>query len=98
MSKSYPGIAAACLLIALDNGGIHRGRSEQQQSREFNKWLAKQDYPNLHEIDAWLASLSKADLDQFCSGGTGEPETEAIRANAPAFTDDLLNSYFDEVC
>ena len=94
----YPGIARACLLIALDNGGINRDRSEAQQNREMKRWLAKQPEDVLTAIDAWLSSLSDDDLDTFCCGGEDEPETEAIRATAPLFTDDLLNSYFDEVC
>ena len=98
MATSYPGIAAACFLIALDNGGINRERSVERQGREFAKWMARQDQPNLAEIDAWLDELSEEDLELVCVGGTGEPEVEAIRANAPVFMDDLLNAYFDEVC
>jgi len=93
-----PGIAKACFLIAIDNGGIHRDRSAQKQSSDFAKWIAKQDYPNLSEINAFLAALSDDDLDLFCCGGTGDPDVEVIRSTAPAFTDDLLNAYFDEVC
>lgn len=97
-SASFPGIEAACFLVAIDNGGINRERSETQQKREFRKWLSRQDYPNLAEIDAWLSGLSEEDLELVCVGGTGEPEVEALRAQAPAFFDDLLNTYFDEVC
>ncbi|MCX5516175.1 hypothetical protein C3941_19485 [Kaistia algarum] len=94
----YPGIARACLLIALDNGGINRDRSEVQQNREMTQWLAKQPGDVLPAIDAWLVALSDDDLDTFCCGGEDEPETEAIRATAPPFTDDLLTRYFEEVC
>ena len=95
---SYPGIARAAFEIAIDNGGINRNRSERQQEKEFQRWIAKQPPDILPPIDAWLASLSDDDLQTFCSGGQDEPETEAIRKHAPPFTDSLLNAYFDEVC
>ena len=98
LKMQYPGIAAACFLIAIDNGGINRTRSADKQATDFGKWLAMQDYPNIDEIDQFLSALSKEDLELLSVGGTGEPEVEAIRAKAPAFTDDLLNAYFDEVC
>lgn len=94
----FLGIEKACLLVALDNGGINRTRSAAKQSRDFKAWIAKQDYPNLSEIDAWLASLTDGQLEIFCCGGTGEPEVDAFRATAPSFADDLLTAYFDEVC
>lgn len=94
----YPGIARACLLIALDNGGINRERPVARQRRDMERWIAKQPQEILPAIDAWLAALSDEDLDAFCCGGEDEPETEAIRATAPPFTDQLLNDYFDEVC
>lgn len=92
------GIEKACLLVALDNGGINRTRSAARQSLEFKRWLAKQEYPNLSEIDAWLCALTDEQLEMFCCGGTGEPEVDAFRATAPAFADDILTAYFDEVC
>lgn len=94
----YPGIARAALLIALDNGGINRHRSQQQQERERERWLATQPEEILASVDAWLATLSDDQLEQVCCGGEGEPEREAVMADAPPFTDELLNSYFDEVC
>lgn len=96
--SQFPNIEKACLAVALDNGGINRFRSVDKQRREYAKWLAQQDYPNLAEIDQWLGTLSKDDLETVCVGGQDEPGTIAIRASAPAFLDDLLNSYFDEVC
>ena len=94
----HPGIARACQLVALDNGGINRFRSVEKQSRQFNAWLAKQEYPNLAELDQWFAALSEDELELFCCGGTGEPEADAFLAKAPAFADDLLTQYFEEVC
>lgn len=94
----YPGIQRAALEIALDNGGINRFRSKKQQSREFERWIAKQPADILPAIDAWLSCLSDKDLNTLCCGGEGEPETEAIRQFAPPFTEQLLNDYFDEVC
>lgn len=95
---NFPGIARATLLIALDNGGINRGRSVQVQRRDLEKFLARQPSEILPAIDQWLSGLTKEDLDTFCCGGEGEPETEALRRRAPAFTDKLLNDYFNEVC
>lgn len=94
----YPGIARACLLIALDNGGINRYRSVETQKRDMERWLAKLPADILPPIDAWLAALSDEDLDTFCCGGEDESETKVIRATAPPFTDQLLNDYFAEVC
>lgn len=94
----YPGIARAALEIALDNGGINRFRSEKQQRREMAEFLERQPQEILPAIDAWLSGLSDAELQEFCSGGEGEPERERIAASAPPFTGQLLNDYFDEVC
>ena len=95
--SAYPHIEKACLLIAIDNGGINRNRAVKQQRRDYAKWISRQDGP-LHEIDAWLGALSDEDLETACIGGQDEPETIAVKSTAPPFTDDLLNSYFDEVC
>ena len=94
----FPGIARAALEIALDNGGINRFRSETQQRRELSEFLERQPQEILPAIDGWLSSLSHADLQNFCSGGEGEPEREAVAAFAPPFTDQLLNEYFEEAC
>ena len=93
----YPGIAAACLAIALDNGGINRTRGAKKWRADYRRWIAKRD-GNLAEIDAWLAALSHDALEMVCAGGQDEPETIAAKADAPPFMDDLLNDYFDEVC
>ncbi|WP_062233091.1 hypothetical protein [Aureimonas sp. N4] len=94
----YPGIAAACQLIALDNGGINRSRSVAKQGSEMRKWLAKQPAEMVEPIDAWLSSLSEADLDEVCCGCADDEAHVALLMAAPPFTDELLNSYFDEVC
>lgn len=97
-ASDYPGLAKACLEIALDNGGINRGRSEAQQAREMARWLATQPDDVLRPIDAWLLTLTEDQMLEVCCGGEGEPEREAAMTGAPPFTDDILNSYFDEVC
>lgn len=94
----FPGIYRACLLIALDNGGINRTRSVERQRREYERWLSSHPDEMLQPIDAWFTSLSDEDLDMVCTGGTGEPEVEALRAQGPPFSDDLLNDYFEKVC
>ena len=92
----WPGIRRAALEIALDNGGINRFRSEKQQQREFRKWLEKQPQELLPAIDVWLSGLSDDDLQTVCGGEV--TEADAILANGPPFTNQLLNDYFDEVC
>lgn len=92
----YPGIYKAALLIALDNGGINRARSRDRQKREFERWLPSQPADIFPAIDEWLSSLSDDDLEIVCCGG--DDEQDEIMKSAPPFTDDLLNSYFDEVC
>lgn len=96
--SNYPNIMRACQLIALDNGGINRFRSAEKQEREFTKWLSKQDYPTLSEIEAWLETLTDGQIYDGVCGGEGEPEQVAVMSSAPPFTDDLLNAYFEEVC
>lgn len=92
----YPGIYRAALEIALDNGGINRDRPVGQHKAEFERWLAHQPSDLLPAIDKWLSGLSDEKLSTVCAGEHTEM-LEAI-ADAPPFTDSLLNSYFDEVC
>lgn len=96
--KSYPGLRRASLEIALDNGGIHRGRSVEAQEAEFERWLLRHPSDVLDPVDAWLASLSEDDIRVVCTAGEGEPEQTALLEVAPPFTDYLLTDYFDEVC
>ena len=96
--KTYPGIEKAALLIALDNGGINRMRSGKRQRKDLYEFLAKREHDMLKPIDEWLSSLSKERLDLVCCGGEDEPETKAAKEGQPAFTEDLLNQYFEEVC
>lgn len=92
----WPGITRAALEIAYDNGGVNRLRSEDQVRREIAAWLARQPADVLPAIDAWLSSLSDAELSDFCAGG--DDRSQELAAAAPPFTDQLLNQYFDEVC
>lgn len=97
----FPNIAKACLLIALDNGGINRGRSVDEHAQDFDRWMedrAQFQFPNAGEIDNWLGSLGDDDLNHVCCGGQGEPEQDAAMVGAPPFADLLLTAYFEEVC
>lgn len=94
----YPGIYRAARLIALDNGGINRNRSEERQKADYGRWIERQPDEPLPAIDAWLAALSEADLEAVCCGGEGEPERDLAMEGAPPFLDDILNRYFEEVC
>ncbi|WP_158966199.1 hypothetical protein [Chachezhania sediminis] len=91
----YPGITAAALEIAYDNGGISRFRPEDQMRAELDAFLARQAIA-LGPIDRWLADLPQSDLETVCAGD--QDEAKAILATAPPGTHDLLNRYFDEVC
>lgn len=95
LTTPYPNIAAACLLIALDNGGINRARSVDKWAGDFNRFIGSRD-GLLPETDAWLKGLSEDDFETACCGE--HSEMEAILATAPPFTGDLLNDYFDQVC
>lgn len=97
MSERYPGITRACFLIALDNGGLNCHRPEAELRSDIATWCSAQPM-DLRPIDAWLATLSDADLDTVCCGGQDEPEQVELLAKAPPFTDALLNDYFEQVC
>lgn len=95
LKTRHPNIAQACFLIALDNGGINRGRSARNWAGDFKRFIERQDGP-LDEIDAWLKGLSDDDFETACTGE--ETEMEQLLSTAPAFTSGLLNDYFDQVC
>lgn len=92
----FPGIAKAALEIAYDNGGINRYRTEKKMLGELDKFLSTQPGELLPAIDAWLSSLSSDDLELVCAGE--QSEAAKVLAEAPPFTDQLLNDYFEEVC
>lgn len=91
----YPNIRRATQLIALDNGGVNRTRSEKQRLKEYGRWLDRQAAEVLEPIDKWLGMLTEDQMDKVCNDTS---EAEELLAAAPPFTDDLLESYFDEVC
>ena len=95
----YPGIYRAAFLIALDNGGINRGRSKEQHARDVERFLATRVEP-LREIDNWLQGLDDAELDEICCGDSESEEGIAVRERhpPPPFADSLLDDYFEEVC
>jgi hypothetical protein len=95
VKTKYTNIAKACLLIAVDNGGINWTRSLRQWGNDFNRFISE-PHGFLPEIDAWLGSLSAEDLEMVCFGEQGE--ADSLCEGAPPFTNDLLNSYFDHIC
>lgn len=97
-ANKYAALHKAFLVIALDNGGIHRDRSVERQAKEATVFLSKRDSAFLAPIEQWLASLTDDEIETVCAGGRDEPETIELMAKAPPFADDLLNDYFDEVC
>lgn len=96
LHERYPGIAKATFLIALDNGGINRFRSEKQQRKELDSFLFRQEI-DLRPIDDWLNGLPDDDLERACFGEQSEIDA-FLAANAPPFTGQLLDDYFDQVC
>ena len=95
---TWPRIGQACFAITIDNGGINRGRSVQKWRRDFVRWITKRPSELLRPIEDWLTTKSAAEIEAICCGGQGEPEQVAAMADAPAFADDLLTEYFEEVC
>jgi hypothetical protein len=102
MSSYYAGIAKACQLIALDNGGINRYRTTWQQANDFEKWLVTYVQANditpeqLQEADDWLIKLEPTVMDIVCCGE--DTDREAAMVNAPWFLNDLLDAYFEGPC
>jgi hypothetical protein len=90
-----PGIARAAREISYDVGGINRDRTEADMLRELDRCLdtAGMDPSHLHEIDAWLGSLSDDDLDTVCSGE--EADANTILQAGPPFTSQLLTDIFE---
>jgi hypothetical protein len=89
----YPGIAYACLLIALDNGRINRAEPFKLWQRDYERFIDGADGP-LDQIDRWLLSLRGEQLETVCCGD--RDDAEPIMAEAPVFTEALLNGYFEE--
>jgi hypothetical protein len=93
----HANIQKACLEISYDNGGVNRYRPVEQVQKAMDDFLATRPYSdNFAEIDKWLGTLSKDELQTVCAGE--ESEMQAILSSAPAFTATLLEEYFDEVC
>jgi hypothetical protein len=89
-------IRKACLLISYSNGGVNRDRSEARVLREMQHFIDSRPYNSeLKAIDAWLGTLTPDQLETVCDGE--QTEAEAITKVAPAFTETLLNEWFD-VC
>lgn len=108
LREKLPGISKAALEIAYDNGGINRGRSEDDCLKELaaylqENWLSATHsglktilYANLLSIDRWLDQLSAEDLSTACAGE--ETEADAILVGSPPQTNELLNGIFNHVC
>lgn len=64
----YEFIKSAALLIAYDNGAIHRECSEEDWLDDLDPLLASLDKEDLVTLNTWLGSLSDIDLDILCTG------------------------------
>lgn len=93
----YQGILRAAKCIALDHGGIYRGRSVEQQQKEAHAWIERQPSELMETIDAWLSTLSDEDMELICCDSEDD-RAKTLLVDAPPFTDDTLNKYFEEVC
>lgn len=90
-------IRRACLLISRSNGGINRDRSELKVLREMQHFLDLCPYRDeFPAIDAWLGTLTPEQFETVCDGE--QTEADEIMADAPPFTNELLNNYFEVVC
>ncbi len=90
-------IRKTLLLISRSNGGINRDRSEARVLREMQHFVDSRPYnTELKAIDIWLGLLTADQMETVCDGEQSEMET--IMASAPAFTETLLNDYFEDVC
>jgi hypothetical protein len=103
----YPGIASATLLMALDNGGINRDRSQEDLWDTLATFLVLclQDAAHagvramignyLRMVDNWISTLSTAELDTLCAGE--QSEAAEIAQRGPEGVGDFLNMIFDNV-
>jgi len=90
-------IRKACLLISYSNGGVNRDRSEARVLREMQDFIESRPYNSeLKAISRWLGTLTEDQLETVCDGE--QSEAADITKNAPAFTETLLNDYFEDVC
>ena len=106
MKTKYPNIWEACFLITLDNGGLHRGRSESQIEQEFDGFLLgveEHEIWDLQKIDNWISTLSRkshveieSQLETLCCGE--ETEMEELYKEGPQGAYALLNAWFDGPC
>jgi|GEM_PF-3994272 len=98
ITEVYPVITRACLEIAGDNGGIHRGRSPEDVEAEIKQWLLKreQDTHGLPAMEAFLSSLTDEALLTVCTGE--QEDIRQVLALGPDGLDAFLNRYFEEVC
>ncbi len=76
--ETYPNLRAAYLLMERCNGGINRGRDEEQACRESDTIIGAEGvyHDDLVAINEWLGTLSEDDLLTFVDGE--ESEIEAI--------------------
>lgn len=95
----YPALLKAFQLIALDNNGINRNRSAEQQNGEAIQFIIEEEQVkrfDLAAIEEWLKARTDEELDTICTGEESEMEHELF--NAPFGTNDLLNHYFNTIC
>ncbi len=93
----YDAIHRTLLAISLDNGGINRDRSEEQQKLEASEWLDKVKQDNdLNAYEAWLGTKTEEEIETLANGEFHD--IEAMMHEAPKGLDDFLNDYFEEVC
>ncbi len=95
MTQTYPGIAKACLMVALDNGGINRERPIGMWAGEFSHWLEHfHPIAPLEPIEKWYAQLTDEQVEVVCTD-TEDPSFAALHREAPVGALDLLSNYFD---
>lgn len=101
MTQSYPFIAKACLLIALDNGRVNRQEPIGMWAGNFSHWLEsfRPTGPtgvreaDLLAINEWIAGLTEEHLDVLCADHDN-PAYWGLSQAAPRGVMDLLGSYY----
>lgn len=92
--EAFPGIKAAALAIAYDNGKINRFETQEDFLKRVGAVLVKYSPKTVEEINAWLVSLSEAEIDVYCTGESSEIE-EMNDEGAPEKAMDLMEAIFE---
>lgn len=89
----FPGIFAAAVEIAYDNGMINRYQSEQAFFAKVCRLIESKATHEIIAYDKFLQLLSKDEMETLCAGEDLDQQ-KVLRA-APAGTNDFLTEVFE---